>query len=151
MEVGTFVEVVSLTSKAMLIRICTFGHGRNVQLQEQLWEISINIVKDHLTPDVMSKYGAPQSYRTVDVCERGQEAAGVDEQVSDNALHQQHHQQLTEGGGDQEETGAEANDQENTGVKGTETVASSSESGGQEVEADTSAEDKEKATHDPEN
>ena len=134
----------------MLISVYTFVHGRNVQLQEQLWEISINIVKDYLTPDVLSKYGAPQSYRTTDVCERGQEAAGVDEQVSDSASHQQPHHNLTEGGGDQEETGVEVNSQENTGVKGTETAASSNESGGHEVEADTSAEDKEKATHDPE-
>ena len=135
----------------MLISIYTFGLDRNVQLQEQLWEISINIVKDYLTPDVLSKYGAPQSYRTMDVSEQGQEAAGVDEQVPESTSHQQHHQNLTEGGGDQEETGVEANAQENRCVEGTETVASSNESGGHEAEADTSAEDKEKATHDPEN
>ena len=140
-----------LYGKTMLISMYTFGHDRNVQFQEQLWEISINIVKDYLTPDVLSKYGAPQSYRTTDVCEQGQEAAGVDEQVSDSASHQQHHQNFTEGGGGQEETGVEANGQENSGVKETETAACSNESGGHEVEADTSAEDKEKATHDPEN
>lgn len=128
----------------------SFGHGRDVHLQEQLWEISINVVKDYLTPDVLSKYGVPQSYRSTDACEQGQEAAGMDEQVSDSALHIQHHRELPEGG-DQQEIGVEAIDQENAGVKGAET-ASSGERGGEEVEANTSVEDQqEDPIHDPEN
>lgn len=30
---------------------------RNKQIQEQLWEISVNIVKDFLSPEVLEKYG----------------------------------------------------------------------------------------------
>ena len=31
---------------------------RNAELQEQLWEISINIVKDWITPEILEKYGS---------------------------------------------------------------------------------------------
>ena len=31
---------------------------RNTELQEQLWEISINIVKDWITPEILQKYGS---------------------------------------------------------------------------------------------
>ena len=31
---------------------------RNDELQEQLWEISINIVKDWITPEILEKYGS---------------------------------------------------------------------------------------------
>ena len=31
---------------------------RNEELQEQLWEIGVNIVKDYLSPEVLRQYGA---------------------------------------------------------------------------------------------
>ena len=35
-----------------------FSPSRDEAQQEQLWEISINIVKDYLSPEVFEKYGA---------------------------------------------------------------------------------------------
>ena len=35
---------------------------RNAQLQEQLWEISINIVKDWMTPEILEKYGSRMEF-----------------------------------------------------------------------------------------
>ena len=35
---------------------------RNTELQEQLWEISINIVKDWITPEILEKYGSRMEF-----------------------------------------------------------------------------------------
>ena len=35
-----------------------FSPSRDEAQQEQLWEISINIVKDYLSPEVLERYGA---------------------------------------------------------------------------------------------
>ena len=34
---------------------------RNEKFQEQLWEISVNAVKDYLSPEVLEKYGSKAS------------------------------------------------------------------------------------------
>ena len=38
--------------------LCFTSLYRNAELQEQLWEISINIVKDWITPEILEKYGS---------------------------------------------------------------------------------------------
>ena len=38
--------------------LATCSVCRKEELQEQLWEISVNIVKHHLSPEVLGQYGA---------------------------------------------------------------------------------------------
>ena len=38
-----------------------FSHYRNVTHQEQLWDISCNLLKDYLSPDIWREYGPSQT------------------------------------------------------------------------------------------
>lgn len=55
------------------------GLGRDQQLQQQLWEISVNIVKDYLTPELLQKYGRPENSQSL---ERDQEVMDSEEPLS---------------------------------------------------------------------
>ena len=48
----------SLMMQSLNSPLTMFSPSRDEAQQEQLWEISINIVKDYLSPEVFEKYGA---------------------------------------------------------------------------------------------
>ena len=74
--------------------VCTVtGLGRDQELQKRLWEISINIVKDYLTPEVLEKYGCPENSQPR---ERDQEAIDVEEPLSDGLSKEQQRGKLAE-------------------------------------------------------
>ena len=76
----------------MLIYTIT-GLCRDQQLQQQLWEISVNIVKDYLTPEVLEKYGCPENSQSR---EQDQEVIDVQEPSPGSLSKEQQQRELAE-------------------------------------------------------
>ena len=77
---------------AMLMHTIT-APGRDQQLQEQLWEISVNIVKDYLTPEVLEKYGSAENSQSQ---ERDQKVKDAEEPLSGGLSEEQQQSKLAE-------------------------------------------------------
>ena len=55
---GCTLSTLSLVYLFFLLLLCYFN--RNVTHQEQLWDISCDLLKDHLSPDIWREYGPSQ-------------------------------------------------------------------------------------------